>query len=333
MILGDCIGPEKIDYEYKEFCLKEIGFDLFNDNEILDILNGKWHPELNKLILSNVSIYIEHYVTKCFSAFCNSKINGNLIIGCNDYGEITGIPYECKLHIDSLHFREFVKQKINDEFDNNLSKIIDYDVVVTELKVNDNILFDEVKPLIKKFRDKTKEYNKQQKKFTDEKTIWMKHVLKYSVKLKILINNLSIRNEIIQFIKDKHGSENVIKQLSNNKFIKPPNGQEIQFARDNGNTNTLAYWISRFKDEVLDEIMLLKPKRPKIQLPQNPFMILHRLSLLRKNFSKNHCIKYFLIKISLKKQPHETILYNDNLKGWVGSIRLFEKKGPCNMKI
>lgn len=338
MFLGQCLGPEKIDSEYKEFCLKYLPYDYFSEIEILDILQGNWHPRLNQLIIQNISIYLKIYLAKCISAFYNSKIKGQLIFGCNDYGEICGIPYYCENENNVIKFKNQIERQIQNEFSSNLSLKINPKIIIQELEVNNDILDDEIKPLLKVYLAKSKEYNMKYKNYTRRKKKWLDVVLKYSAKLHILLNTPGIRKEFIDFISEKNGDKNIINFLQNTGYISPPSGDDMKHAREK-KTQNLAYWLALFKDTKLDIVMLQKPKRPKVQIPQNPFMIIHRLSLLRKRFSHQNKIKYFIIKIHIdnsKNKDFDTankdhlLQYKDTFKGWVSNIRLVEERGPFN---
>lgn len=337
MNLGQYIGTEQIDSEYKEFCLKHLPYDYFSDDDILGIIAGNWHPKLNNIILQNIDVYIESYLTKCMSAFVNSNIYGNLVIGCNDFGEITGIPYFAKDETDFQSLKENIIEKINLECSKTLSENIPIDITIQELNINRLFLEDELKPLMLSYEKKLKEYCVLNKDYVIRKDLWMKKILKYSAKLDILLNTPSIRRELMLFIIENDGSKDVINLILNSDYIKPPSGDDMKNARDNKSPDTLAYWMANFKDTRLDDIMKVRPKRPRKQIPQNPFMILHRLSLFRYKFSKLKNVKYFTIKVGIKSlegKGDNIISYKDTrLNQWVSNIRLFKLGEPCLERI
>lgn len=335
MFIGQCIGSEKIDSEYKEFCLKDLPYDYFTKDEVVKIISGQWNPKLNDIIHDNINIYIELYLTKCISAFTNSNIDGNLLIGCNDFGEMTAIPYYVKTESDFKEIKDKIQQKIYKECRDNLSEKVPIEISIDKLKVNKLLIDDELRPLLETYEHKIQEYQNLNQKFIKRKEAWMNKILKYSAKLKILLNTHGIRKELIQFILNNDGDKNVITNLLNSEYIKAPSGEDMKEARDSQNPTTLAYWLANFKDTKLDDIMKMRPKRPRKQIPPSPFMVLHRLSLFRYRFSKLKNVEFITIKISVKSKNISNIVkYKDRkINEWVSNVRLFKKGEPCQERI
>tara|TARA_Y100000389_G_scaffold197738_2_gene232888 strand:- start:1905 stop:2912 length:1008 start_codon:yes stop_codon:yes gene_type:complete len=331
MYLGQSLGPEKIDFEYKEFCLKDLPYDYLKEDEIMCLLDGKWNDKMNPIIEYNLNIYLENYISKYTSAFVNSKINGNLMIGINDFGEVTGIPYYCCNENEMKTFKEKITHKITKEINSKLSNSIEYDINIENLIVDPIFLENEVQPLLELYQQKNQEWTQQHKSFQRKKNKWMDEVLKYSSKLYILLNTPDIRGELIEFIENNNGDINLINELKKGQHISPPSGNDMKIAREKNEYSKLAYWLANFKDTVLDEIMLKKPVRPRLSMPQNPYMMAHRVSLMRYQFSKNKNIQYFIIKISVKTESNnniEHIKYNDERKGWTFSKRMIHRGEP-----
>ena len=353
MYIGEYIGFERLDLEFKEFCLKIFPYDYFEKRELRDLINGSWNNKLNNLIFVNIEEYIKLYAPKCVSSFINSRVNGSIIIGCNDDGEISGIP----LQIKSKHDLNIIKHKIKNDTLNILNKKVDLNnnllnfndivtVEVVKLSKHIHILEDEAIVYLKKYQNKIDESKKINYSYRMNKKKWMKSILKYSAKLHILLNTQSIREEIISFIKLKIKEKkitidlsHIIKKLESSKKIEPPNGDDMRLARSELSENeayaTLAFWLAYFKDTKLDEIMKERPKRLNIQIPLNPFMILQRLCLFRYRFlNKNKNIEYFMIKINVNVDKINNIrqtLYYDTHLGWVSKKRICEKNGPCQI--
>ena len=80
---------ESLYVEFKEFCLQEeteVDYSIVKTG----IITNK--EKFNNDIYKNIRIYFYKYLPKYISAFINSNIKGQLIIGVNDFGEVTGIP-------------------------------------------------------------------------------------------------------------------------------------------------------------------------------------------------------------------------------------------------
>ena len=112
--LGNFFGSrENLHNEFKEFCIRsEICPDLLSTNDIKQILI-KGIPKtkndciiisnFNLLVINSIQSYIEWYLPKYFCAFLNAQIKGNIYIGIDDYGEITGIPFAGDLDVSIIN--------------------------------------------------------------------------------------------------------------------------------------------------------------------------------------------------------------------------------------
>ena len=356
MYLGQFCGKESIDLEFKEFCLKKIPECHFTEEEIRRIISGHWNKKLNPIIIDNLSEYFKSYVPDCVSSFINSGINGQIYIGCNDNGEVSGIP----LHIpNAQYFQNFqydmektikreLKNRIslsNDTFDVDDNRISPHiRIVVEKLEINDLFIDDEAQRYLKRYYTSIQRQKKALETFRFEKSNWMKKMLKYSCKLELILNSPELRYEIYEFIKensnlydDPSKVYNVLGELASERYIHPFPGVNIQKARDNNCVEKLEFWISYFKDTKLDNLMKIRPVKPIFQIPMNPSMIVQRLSILRKRFiRKEKDVSFLLIKIivdgeKLKHSLKHTQVLSKNQ--WKSKIRICEKNGPCNTSI
>ena len=92
MILGKKKQKESINYEYKEFCLQDT-CSIFNKNEISTILiSGKLDDNYNSLVYQSLQHYFYNVIPKYISSYLNANTFGDIYIGIDDSGEITGIP-------------------------------------------------------------------------------------------------------------------------------------------------------------------------------------------------------------------------------------------------
>jgi uncharacterized protein YuzE len=355
MYIGQICGKETIALEYKEFCLKLFPENLFSLDEIHDIIVGNWNPKLNPLVLKNLSLYFKTYVPECVSSFINAGIDGEIFIGCNDNGEISGIPFLAKTKVQIERFKAEIKNKI---FIVLKKKIMNFDhkngkkilplrgirLEITELISDERFVDDEARLHLQNYYFKSDLYQKAHELYKFEKCRWMKDVLKYSAKLEIILNIPEIRYEMSEYIKNKKhlykNDENVVSNvldlLASDRYILPCIGYEIQRARDDKKVETLGFWISIFKDERLEEIMKQKPERPLVQIPMSPTTMVRRLTLLKKRFiQREKNVHFFVIKIyvdgsKVKKDVKFTKYLNDKNK-WVTKTRVLEHNGPSNI--
>ena len=94
-IYGD--GRETTELEFKELCIKNPN-PRFNDTELKQIIEtGYWDDKVTLAVNSSLKFYMDYILPKYISSFVNSNINGKLLIGIDDCGEITGVPYRGEL--------------------------------------------------------------------------------------------------------------------------------------------------------------------------------------------------------------------------------------------
>ena len=103
-MLGQMIGPELLDREFKEFCLQKLNLYFTED----DIINLIYHSKpldniiWNKMINSQIYDYFIKYIPKYIGNFSKAGINGTLFFGIDDMGFIEGIPYYGRLSKKSV---------------------------------------------------------------------------------------------------------------------------------------------------------------------------------------------------------------------------------------
>jgi hypothetical protein len=353
MYIGEFLGNESIELEFKEFCLKYFPEDTFTQDEIHQIISGNWNPKLNSLIIKNLNIYIESYIPECVSSFINSGIDGQIYIGCNDNGEVSGIPFYGKDEKAVNKFQTAMKNKIKKELElkiyssNDERNILIKDGIHIEIEriiIDKCLIEDEAKLFLQRYYHRKNAQKKSMDLYIFKKERWMEKVKKYSSKLEVILNTPELRYEIANFINEngiiyKNDTKrvyNVIEKLSSDKYIHPFLGLAIQEARDNELVETLEFWISYFKDTKLDRLMEVRPKRPTFQIPMSPKMVVQRLSILRKRFAEQEKnVSFFVIKVrvdghKLKEEIKHTKYLNIDNK-WTSKIRVWEKHGPCNL--
>jgi len=312
MILGSpfYIRQEDETSEFKEFCLDTTSCrNIYNEMEIIDIVRkGFINNKLINLIEKNFYQYLDKYIPKYYSCFCNSNLKGKLILGVNDCAEITGIPFADKIS----------KKTIVNYIKKNTLKLIkgakninDLKIKIIKLKKDNNLIYnsqcDEDLNNYIKTRDERKKifenYNKTYKKWHDE----------LEVKSGKLINILKTDKEgLIDYIKKKNGKINVINYLIKNSSFIIPRG--INMMNRKKNINDYIYWLVKYKDFCTQEIINRKPIKPYYRLTIDPYIILDRLSDLRYKFINNNKINYYLIIINIDGTNKTTTMqfYNKN---------------------
>lgn len=318
--LGDQHKPleESLEVEFKEFCLNNVSIKSEQIHEI--VTNGKIHNKIqfNQDIYKNIKEYFYKYVPKYTSAFVNANISGDLIIGVNDYGEITGIPFfgskiELENYINQININKLIK---GDDFN--------IEITVQKLNVTFNYINNSSDKLLKEYYKNIKIKEFAIKKYKIDRLKWVNNMDEYTCKLSILLQNKKYDFEeyLKKWAPDQLGyvvKENEMHHISHLKIDK------LHYI----------YWLMLFKDENLTRIKSMKPEIDQIPRVTNgpKYLYKHLTNLRYKLINKNKDLNYFIINVKIipnkcqtNKQP---ILYYDlDKQAWIKKIRKLHKDGP-----
>jgi len=321
-------GEENEVLEFKEFYLK-IHPDTYLENEkIYEIIKyGIWKSELNKIILDNIKFYLKIYIPKYVSCYFNSKNNGKLIIGINDYGEITGIPFNGNLDLQLI--KNYISSNISKYLKgiSSLSSIIN--ITLIKLNVILELLEDNVDERIKIMNEKFNSYKSKIRSYKEAKANWIKKMSKYCVKIHTIINNKQLRKELIEFIKENNGNISIIQELEKNKEI--PVLLNEEFYINMKDKNHIVYWATIFKDHHIELFQLIRPTKCLLPSLTNSSNILSKISDMRHKFiSNNNDINYYLIVIDIFGKNNKNNIYFrlPNSNEWIYRKRINSEYGP-----
>lgn len=327
-------GHESKYLEFKEFCLRDHDFE---KEDIIDMIEKDyWCDTMNSHVKYNLEKYVHQLIPKYLTCFGNARINGKVVIGVNDYGEITGIPYKGDLFMD---FKEIILKTIGDNIysstQTNLeefSKYISFSFKKVEIKeelLDEN---DEMSDIYNKYREQIVEINEIERRHYDDKLVWFKELYKYSTKLNILINTRQIRDELIDYIEifneNEENKRELISLLKTDELINVPIGMNI--IEPKSDTNTMVHWLTEYKDYQMDRVLSAKPRKP-MYLPlysiENNFA---RLTPLINRYVKKD-ISYYVLEISfnMEKNEHDLMFRNPINNKWLMRCRTIIDGNPC----
>ena len=318
MILGTIYNPssESLDYEFKEFCNKTLIEEILTKEELIKFIeDGKWSDKINYIINENIKLYFNTIIPKYYSCFGNSKIDGTIIIGVDDSGEITGIPYLKNLQKEYLQKLAYdtVSQFIVSDYEYNflLSNI---NIEVIALDVDVSKLDDEIQKLFDEYNVNLSKYNVNLENFVKKKAHWEVNILrKYTTKLTTIINNDVTRKELIEFIEINCNNENksiLLNTLRSEKKIGIPIGEDVFEVKDD--ESNIIHWLTKFKDVMTQKALTFKPRKPINANKYSLHNFVNKLSNLRKKILLNNKdINYFLIEIKINgSNINKDIWYN-----------------------
>lgn len=333
--LGSISGRERIDLEFKEFCLKRSPDLILSDEEIEYIIqNGIWIDNLSLLIMWSLEDYIYYVLPKYITTFSNSNINGQFIIGKDDFGEITGIPFKQELKKSSIvnMIKESIHHylKIETSPDNLLKNI---NVQIEQLEICKDLLEDEIKPLYDYYTINKIKYNDEMDKYMKIKSEWFHKLSVYSRKLSDLVNTQTTRQELIEYIQNRNKENEqtniseIISNLKENNYISIPPGDKIVYLKEI--KESLIYWLVKFKDDKVQSIVALKPIKPVPNCFYGLSQMLSKISRLRYRFSQNKEIKFYIIIIDIFGNNIEgdiSYKYKENTS-WIFQNRIIDSAG------
>lgn len=323
MFLGQFLdSKESLQDEYKEFCIKLNIFNYFTLDELNDIIENKilYKQQFNNMILDNIKLYFDIYIPKYSSAFTNSQIqNGNVQIGINDFGEITGIPIYGELD------EKYINKLILDTKSLYINHDIDIDCKIIKLDVNYSFIENRISSFIEMIQKKNDTNRKIQYKYNQMRKTWINEVMKYSVKLSEIISNEEtnlqfldwIKNQDLCFIKNK---------ISNTT---PKDIEEISNKRELvDEPQSIIYWIAKFKDYKMNEVQSNKPNNiATLKYINSSVYLMTHLSDLRHQFASNG-LSYYNIILHFKPKSKFITYKKINRCDTFKSFRFVKDTGP-----
>tara|TARA_B100000401_G_C52813860_1_gene725560 strand:- start:3130 stop:4149 length:1020 start_codon:yes stop_codon:yes gene_type:complete len=306
LTLGEKCGKESLNVEYKEFCIQVQSNIFYNENDIKSMIEtGVLEKGYNSLIYQSLEIYCANVFPKNIVSFLNANIDGELYLGIDDAGEITGIPF----------VGDFNEKTIRNMFYQNLSKyIVDYGSIHEYLNItiiplhidirngflNNDVLDD----LLYKYKSK-KELNAFKKqKYEEDRREWIKKTAIYEKKINLLINTQPSRSELCEYInlhcKNSSTKASLMWFLMSSQEIKI---EDYSRASD----SSLFYWACRFKDEKLNDLLEARPEKPQTPIRIHPELIFNKIAPLRLKFLENNPdLHFYIIKVSIRRN-HKNI--------------------------
>jgi hypothetical protein len=349
LYLGSHIGFEESLYnEFKEMSLKLDAMSFYDSDEIKSIvMTGKIDENFNDLIIHNINHYFKFYLPKYISAFGNLQndsddedkdkeytAEGNLYIGINDMGEITGFPFNGEIDENIINeLKDSIKVFIHTNEMYELFSKIKVDVI--KLKINEDYLDDPIAEIIEESLEKYKFAKKLYLNFVREQIKWIESMDYYNVRMSQYITDPIYRKKIASFIREKTTNPQyllIADQLETNHKFKILTGYEI--GEQKSDMNNVYHWITEYKDISIDLIKLNKPKRPYMnsridEVYQNQLQFLTNLRL--RFIKANSGINYYYLKISLPTNHKHNISYSSLKAGATlySKVRMLVDGSPC----
>lgn len=332
--LGDNIGfRETLEEELKEFILKLDPIKYFDEESIRTIItSGKVNPDkFNLMIIDNISHYFKYYLPKYISCFGNSNLtHGNVYIGANDLGEITGIPFFGTLTSSFVEsFVEVVKPFVNDP--TILSKL-KFEVI--KLNIDEFYIDDNLPVIIDDFYSKKFKFEEEYNKNLLIRSQWKEKMDYYTTRVFDFANKREFRDVVIDFIKKSSEFNpeynHIIELLQSSEEIPVGDGAEI--AQRKLNKHDVIYWVTECKDTTIDKLKKERPTRiPYISYSESVYATQFTLltNLRRRLLNNNDNIHYYLIKITFPTKNESKLFFrNYDDENWIMRTRAIVNDSP-----
>jgi hypothetical protein len=253
---NEYVGQETVKCEYKEFTFNLVGLAL--ENKLAEQYCRTNQFDFNTNVIANLKKYFQVYLGKYACGFFNSGIDGDCWIGINNYGFVKGIPF--KGPIDKNLLKKTIKETLKQTVKNNTNQINWEQLVKIKIKkvsynfnretLPENITFSNYLVGKEKFDTEYAEFIKQIE-------LWRNRMGFSAIKLVDLVNNPETRSQIIQYIKLTDPINPVIKLLETDYVLKYKSHKDIIQIKKN--PLEPYYWVTRWKDIIVDSLKLEKP--------------------------------------------------------------------------
>ena len=251
---NDFIGPETISREYKEFSLHKTGLPY-------EITQAERYCETNQfdfhdLVMTNLEKYIQ-YIPKYVCGFWNSKLEGEIFIGTDDYGYVKGIPIQKSINKEWLI--HLINETISTSIQTQDGKSIDIPFTLEIHSVEKPEKKYGWHPQYSFYKEKKTEFLREYHSFLETYQEWKQTYEIVNMKLVDIVNNDEYRNILIDFIKKQPNSnQSVLEQLYNPEFkLMSLSGDEIKDLKTDD--SNIFYWVTVFKDALTVQYKKEKP--------------------------------------------------------------------------
>lgn len=288
------LGLETLTREYKEFTIPAGFFTPYGDLMLNLAQSSEWR--FNHLVKRSIRTYMDSFVDKYRNAFLNPNSGtdyGELWIGVNDKGLVSGIPYQ-------------------GEIDPSIVQTKHPDTIVEWIPVDidSSQLIESTNPRVTHF---VTEVTKSMNLLRTQKISycsWRNEFNRYTLKLVELFNNPTTRQEFLTYVRT-HSPETYNQVSASNFVMEQKKYKDIRhyIERKEG----VYYWMCRWKDHRLREIRQTKPARVSMKQRHRasrfgPKRILSKVSdMIPYWMAHNDNMKLYLLRFVFRRNENTVI--------------------------
>ena len=341
---GNNIGDETLEKEYKEFRPNDIVVSTLIENKIFQsaLEKGNW-TIMNTYFNACIEKYISDRIPKYFVSFGNTHIKyGDLYIGVTDNGEMIGFPLTNMLRANNYSLiQRWIRSSIIKILYTTLSEKTNviynqirllYNRIIRKIKVDIIHLSyqmhteydDQIDQYILEYNTSKKIYDASEVEYIEKKRIWLRLINRYKQSVNVMINDMTVRSEIIDFItniKLDIACDQIKKQIIDRLLDSTPIiFQQHQVINEMNDPKKLAYWVTMFRDAKVDQVIHNKPIYPNISRPLCPYfrMLRDMRPIIKKLIDNGIQMAVLRIRfpgrLQLEEFPILTTQYGDSIK-------------------
>lgn len=227
--------------------------------------------ELIQFVRPSLEITLDFVFPKYISCFCNSQCNGTLYIGVSDDLEITGIPRFEELSVDYLKgYIETLCSKYvhcEDPDVDDVSAL--YEIEILEVDVNSGgYISDDIASMLENYTKSVMEFNDNLYNYKEAYQKWALELQQASGRLINIVNTSSLRRELVSYMHSHHDAwtdetSRLCAYLENDRYVHFDTSYD-HFGNVREDPSRIWYWVTRFKEDKVKRLSLLKPKRPEL---------------------------------------------------------------------
>lgn len=334
---NEFIGKETLSREYKEFSLfkKSLQIDIQQSEEYC--YNNKF--EFNQSVISNLKRYIKEYIPRYACGFWNSGIEeSELFIGVNDYGLVKGIPY--KGNIDFQYIKLKIKETIDKYVKLDINPYIrpDFQPTISIELINVNqceIPEEEIHEDFTEYLNRKKIFLKKYNDFLKRVDEWKEKYNILNLKLVDIVNTPFTRQRLKEYIKINDENNPVYQLLDTDFKLEQISGLEMKDVKLD--KNNPYYWVTTFKDSIVDEYKKNKPifyaNFSRSNLPFNLLIGVSEMIPYWMNYNSNMNLYVLRIILKCKKSQITFSYYDPYVDRWLKCKRIIEKDQPVCLPI
>jgi len=330
--------------EYKEFTIKLN--DYFEESDICNFLKNEpisddFKEKFNRCCLNDLS---KNYILKYLKKYIVSMQGGALHFGIADMPSLlTGIPYFGKIPIyDILDCVKicFEKQLRVKDVNNKTNKevlqwfIENLNITIEKLIIDKSYIDNQYIDRLNKLIAKSAKSKLIWKKYDEKIKKWLFVFNKYVQRLRKIINDFNIRNEILKFIRKKaqykklkleeykqaidfYKSNTIINHeitydiLRNDPLL--PTDRCINTFDVKHNYNNHFSWLVIFKDHMINKLKKNKPRHPDEHIVRFSYLDFAKyMSNIQYSLISHEC-NFFVITFNIPSHPSNYQLEYNNI--------------------